>query len=84
MASHRFLDESLSRLQLDRSIQILGHLLARHAHQSRIELKAQVWLEGDVHLLLGLGIHYALMVVKLEAIVENFLDLGALFSALRS
>ena len=82
MATHGLFDDALSCLELNRGIQILGHFLACDADESRIKFEAEVWLESDVDFLLGLGIHDALMVVKLEAVVEDLLHLSALFATL--
>ena len=63
----------------ERLTQLLAHLLSSDAHQTGVELKSTARLERDVDLLLGLGIDHALVVVKLEAFVEDFLDAVSAF-----
>ena len=84
MATNWLLDDTLSSLKFDRGVQILGHLLAGNADESRIEFESEIGLERDIHLLLRLGIDDTLMVIKLETVVENSLDLCAIFATLRT
>lgn len=84
MATNWLLDDTLSSLKFDRGIQILGHLLASNADESRIEFESEIGLERDIHLLLRLGIDDTLMVIKLETVVENSLDLCAILTTLRT
>ena len=52
VALKRLLDHTIRSLVPDRHCQVLGHLLAGDADKRSVELKALVWLECDVDLLL--------------------------------
>ncbi len=78
MASDWLFDQALSSLQLNGRSQVFGHLLTGNADKTRVELETKVGLESDIDLLLRLCIDDALVVVKLEAVVQNFLHLSSL------
>ena len=69
VAVHRLFKLSVFRLDLDRGIKILCHFVSGEAYEACVELEAQVWLKGDVYLLLRFGIDYAFMIIELEAAV---------------
>jgi len=84
MTTNWFLHDALGSLQLDRSAQVLGHLLSGDAHKAGIELEAKVRLESDVDLLLGLGVNNTLMVIELKAVVEDSLNVSGILAELCS
>jgi len=52
MTANWLFDKTLSSLELDRCMQIFGHLFACKADQGSIEIKPEVGLESDVDLFL--------------------------------
>ena len=69
VAVHWLFELSVFRLDLNRGIKILCHFVSGEAHEARVELEAQVWLKGDVDLLLRFGIDHTFMIIELEAAV---------------
>jgi len=88
---HGLLDEAgvlshkiavFASLKFDTGGELLVHLLSGDAHEVGVELESEAGLEGNVDLLLGLGVDDALVVVELEALIENLLLHGEVFFVL--
>ena len=60
-------------------LQILGHLFLGNADEINIKFKAKSWLECNVDFLLGSCIDKSLVVVKLEAFLQDFCRIRHLF-----
>jgi len=59
-------------------LQIVSHLFLSNADKVDVELKSKSRLECDINLLLGTSINESLMVVKVEALLKDFLRVGHL------
>lgn len=81
MTTDWLLKDTLSSLELNRSTEIFCHLFACKANKTCVELKALVRLEGNIDLLFRHRINDTLMVVKLKAIVKNFLYLSCILAS---